>query len=71
MFTSLLKLYKFGDVKDFIDGLKQGLVLARDAIPLVTVSPKKKEGVVRYSSIAKHNDKNKPTFTIKLLDCEN
>jgi hypothetical protein len=27
--------------------------------------------VIQYSSIAKQNDKSKPSFTIKLLDCEN
>jgi hypothetical protein len=27
--------------------------------------------VIQYSSIAKQHDKNKPGFTIKLLDCAN
>lgn len=34
-------------------------------------TPKKEAAAIQYSSIAKQHDKNKPGFTIKLLDCAN
>jgi len=66
----LLKLYKFGDIKDFFEGLSKGLlnVVVKPAAINLIAAPS--NNVIHYSSIAKNNDKAKTGFTIKLLDCE-
>jgi hypothetical protein len=72
----LLKLYKFGDLKDFVEVLGKGLASLpagqlHQAPSVSQETPKKEAPVIQYSSIAKQHDKNKPGFTIKLMDCAN
>ncbi len=66
----LLKLYKFGDIKDFFDGLAKGLLNVVVKPPTISVITAPSNNIIHYSSIAKNNDKSKTGFTIKLLDCE-
>lgn len=66
----LLKLYKFGDIKDFFEGLSKGLLNVVVKPAAITLIAAPSNNVIHYSSIAKNNDKAKTGFTIKLLDCE-
>jgi hypothetical protein len=61
----LLKLYKFGDP------LPSPPSPPSPPPSPAQETPKKEPAVIQYSSIAKQHDKNKPGFTIKLLDCAN
>lgn len=65
-----MKLYKFGDVKDFFDGLSKGLLNVVVKPPTISLIAAPRNNIIHYSSIAKNNDKAKTGFTIKLLDCE-
>lgn len=60
-----MKLYKFGDINDFVQNITKGLANSLED------KEKHSKDVIHYSNIAKNNEKNKPGFTIKLLDCEN
>jgi hypothetical protein len=64
VFTALLKLYKFGDFKDFVETVSKELAKWEEQSQQVQAN------AIKYSSIAKNTDKNKTAFTIKLVDCE-
>ena len=71
MFSSLLKLQKFGDLKDFVDSLNKGLTAIKVTEVKSPDPPVSIQANVHYSDIARKTDKNKTGFTIKLVDCEN
>ena len=71
VFSSLLRLQKFGDLKDFVDSLNKGIQALKIAEIKSPEPPVSIQANVNYSDIARKTDKNKTGFCIKLVDCDN
>ena len=71
VFSSLLKLQKFGDLKDFVDSLNKGFKALKTTEVQLPEPPVSIQANIHYSDIARKTDKAKTGFTIKLMDCDN